>query len=209
MGAEAFGRSGPLIDWGVAARTLRGYARSGDIHVVQPFPGGVLVAAVDGLGHGDEAAEAATIAAAVLSTHASEPIAPLVRRCHEGLTGTRGVAMSLARFAEGSPTVSWLGVGNVEATFFSTDSRSNSGRQSLPLRGGVVGYRLPTLLTSEAVVAPGDVLVLTTDGINAGSLPGVRLFDSPRRIAQDILERFGRETDDALALVVRYQGRAA
>jgi len=206
MGAEAFGRSGPLIEWAVAARPMPGYERSGDAHVVEPVPGGVLVAVVDGLGHGDEAADAATKAAEVLSRHASEPIAPLVRRCHQALTDTRGVAMTLARFDEGSSTVSWLGVGNVEASVLGTDTRARSIKQSLPLRGGVVGYRIPALLPSDVDVTAGDLLVLATDGIDARSFAGVRRFDPPERIAQDLLERFGRQTDDALALVVRYRG---
>ena len=48
-----------MIEWGVASRALPGETRSGDLHVVESFAGGALVAAVDGLGHGEEAADAA------------------------------------------------------------------------------------------------------------------------------------------------------
>jgi negative regulator of sigma-B (phosphoserine phosphatase) len=198
-----------LIDWGVAARPLPGQARSGDAYVVEAFPGGVLVAAVDGLGHGDEAAEAAQAATDVLSRHAHEPPVALVRRCHEGLRATRGVAMSLASFAPSNNTMSWLGVGNVEGSLLRRDPGSLPGRESLLLRGGVVGYRIPTLLPSVVSVGPGDVLVFATDGIISGSFDGLRMTNPPVSIAEEILARFARATDDALTLVARYRGEAS
>ena len=46
------------IEWGVATRSRRGEAMNGDLGVVTVLPEGLLVAAIDGLGHGDEAAPA-------------------------------------------------------------------------------------------------------------------------------------------------------
>ena len=48
-----------LIETGVAAEVLEGQAESGDRHLVKSFIDGVLVAVVDGLGHGAGAASAA------------------------------------------------------------------------------------------------------------------------------------------------------
>jgi len=59
------------IEWGVASRALPGQPASGDINVVKSFTDGVLIAALDGLGHGEEAATAAAVAAATLETHAA------------------------------------------------------------------------------------------------------------------------------------------
>ena len=186
---------------------LDGAPRSGDLQVVEPFDGGVLVGVVDGLGHGDEAAEAAAAAADILSSHASEPVVSLVRRCHEGLKQTRGAAMSLASFAEGDRTVSWIGVGNVEASLIRAGNGPRHLRESLVLRGGVVGYRLPRLLPSFLPVGEGDVLILATDGVVLGSIDGVRMSAPAEAIAEEIVSRFARGTDDALALVVRYRGK--
>jgi hypothetical protein len=193
-----------VIDWGVAARPLHGELRSGDLHVVAPFPGGVLVGAVDGLGHGDEAADAADAVADVLSGSPAEPVVSLVRRCHEALRGTRGAAMSIASVA-GTGSVSWLGVGNVEAVLLRNDSTTQA-RESLLLRGGVVGYRLPNLLVSTVSMGVRDLLILTTDGIARFSLDDLLLRDPPARIAAVILARFARATDDALVLVARFRG---
>src|SRR5437879_2735785 len=146
MGAKANGQSRSLIDWGVAARPMPGETRSGDLHVVAPFPRGVLVAVLDGLGHGDEAADAAASAAEVLIRHASEPLVPLMLRCHEALRATRGVAMSLASFVVDA-ALSWIAVGNVQAALFKAGPSVGRAQESMLLRSGVVGYRLPPLRT--------------------------------------------------------------
>lgn len=200
--------AGELIEWGVAARALPGETRSGDAYVVEPFSNGVLVAAVDGLGHGDEAADAAKAATEILSRNATESLVALVKRCHEGLWGTRGVAMTLASFGATSHTMTWLGVGNVEASLMRSKLSSSQPRESLIQRGGVVGYRLPKLRTSVASVGPGDTIVLSTDGIEGPFLEGQRMSDPPATIAENILAGFARATDDALVLVVRYRGAA-
>src|SRR2546428_2340476 len=99
-----------LIDWGAAALTLPGQSRSGDRQTVVLFPGGALVAVVDGLGHGELAAVPAETAIEVLERHAREPVVTLIQRCHERLRGTRGAVMSLASFREADGTMTWLGV---------------------------------------------------------------------------------------------------
>ena len=73
----------------------RGERESGDRPVVQPFPDGVLVAVVDGLGHGKEAATAARMSTGVLARCAAETPTVLVRRCHQALGATRGVVLSV------------------------------------------------------------------------------------------------------------------
>src|SRR6266446_6982819 len=85
-----------LIAWGVASRPLPGEIVCGDLHLIKPTRGGVLLAVVDGLGHGDAARAAAKTAVAVLESHAEEPLSALVNRGHEALTKTRGVVMTLA-----------------------------------------------------------------------------------------------------------------
>src|SRR5437870_835920 len=92
-------RHQPIIESAAAGRALGGPKNeSGDIHVVSPFPEGVLVGVIDGLGHGAEAALAACAAADVLKACAGEPVKALIQRCHESLRQTRGAVMSLASF---------------------------------------------------------------------------------------------------------------
>ncbi len=75
----------PIIEWGVAGRPLPGQKESGDRHWVKVFPQKALVAVVDGLGHGEEAAAAATTAVSTLERSSGEPPLALVQRCCQEL----------------------------------------------------------------------------------------------------------------------------
>jgi len=209
MAAHDYRAAAPLIDWGVSARAFGGETESGDLHVVADLEGGALVAAIDGLGHGGEAAVAAKVAAAVLRAHADEALIHLVPRCHEELRRTRGVALSLAAFDFESGTMTWLGVGNVEGVLFRADQAARPPRESVLLRGGVVGYQMPSLRATMLPVWPGDTLIFATDGINGRFEQESPLGRDPQDVADDILVRHGKETDDALVLVARYVGRSS
>ena len=168
------------------------------------------MAVVDGLGHGAEAADAAKAALRSLERHAHEPILPLIRNCHRSLAGTRGVVMSVAVFDARAETVTWVGVGNVEGVLLRAQATTILGRESLLLRGGVVGVHLPALAAAIIPVTRGDVLILATDGIRSDFV--VRPLpadDGPQQLADDILAKWGTRTDDALVLVARYVGSAS
>lgn len=202
--------SGLLLDCGVASRPLPGESESGDRHVVKRFRNGALVAAVDGLGHGPEAASAARLAVETLERHAAESVIPLVQRCHARLAGTRGVVLSLGKFNWHDHTLAWLGVGNVEGWLLRPGAPSGPPeREALVLRGGVVGHQLPPLRAVVVPVASGDMLIFATDGIRSGFVQGLMLSDPLTRVANRILALYAKDTDDALVLVARYLGSAA
>lgn len=199
----------PIIEWAAAGRALGapGEAQeSGDLHVVALFEEGALVAAIDGLGHGTEAAIAAQTAGRLLEQHAGEPVGALIERCHEGLRGTRGAVMTLASFDGAASLMHWIAVGNVEGVLFRADRRAPSLREYISARGGVVGYRIPTLREAVLPIARGDTLVLATDGIRSGFADDVRLERSPGEIADWILAQHARTSDDALVVVARFLG---
>ena len=199
--------SGPLlVEWGWAGAALEGESVSGDVHVVAPFPGGVLVAVIDGLGHGVEAADASRQAAAVLEGRAGDPVDSLVERCHQALRKTRGAVMSVASIDERTATLSWIAVGNVEALLLRGRRGVSPARESVTMRGGVVGYQLPALRTSSHRVSPGDTLVMATDGIRSGFVADVDARDAPQAIATAIFTRHARGSDDALVVAARYVG---
>lgn len=194
------------MEWGVATLTLAGQTESGDRHVVKPFPNGVLVAAADGLGHGEEAAAAAKLAVRLLERYAHEAVIGLLQRCHEHLRETRGVALSLASFRGPDSVMTWLGVGNVEGILLRAAANPKDRRESLVLRGGVVGGQLPPLRASVVPVMPGDTLIFATDGIRGGFGDRLTLGEPAQRLADQILARQATGTDDALVLVARYLG---
>jgi serine phosphatase RsbU (regulator of sigma subunit) len=190
----------------VRGRALPGQLQSGDLHLVASIPHGMLLGVADGLGHGPEAAEAASAAIAILRQHLHDGLAELVSHCHAGLRRTRGVVLSLASIDLQTNLMTWLGVGNVEAVLLRAGRGEGCDREFLQLRGGVVGYRIPSLRAVTLPIRHGDMLVFTTDGIRGEFRADcLRGFD-PQDGADYVIERYAKDSDDALVLVARYLG---
>lgn len=206
LGTRQATQESPVLTWGVAAAAHPGEAVSGDLHVVQAWRDGALVAVVDGIGHGTEAAVAARRAVTAATQHAGESVITIVRRCHEALIGTRGVAMSVASFNVADHTMSWLGIGNVEGVLVRADPRADPQEEAILLRSGVVGLQLPLLKASVTAVAPGDLLVMATDGLAPSCVARLTPTGPPQAFAEQLLARHRRGTDDALVLVAHYRG---
>jgi negative regulator of sigma-B (phosphoserine phosphatase) len=191
----------------VRGRALPGEAESGDLDIIVEFSGGTLVGAIDGLGHGEEAAVAARAAAAVCRGHATASLTELAHLCHAQLRNTRGAVLSLASFRDADETMSWLGVGNVEGVLFRADAGAARSREGLICRPGIVGYRMFSLREHVLPIHAGDVLVFATDGIDRGffamQTPARR---DPGDVADEILLAYAKEIDDALVVVACYGG---
>jgi hypothetical protein len=197
--------SQPLVEWGVASRPYPGELESGDRHVVAVFETGVLLAAVDGLGHGEEAAAAARSAVKVLESQPNMPLVALVRNCHAALVRSRGVVMSLAAYDGIEKRLAWMGIGNVEGVLLRANPAAHPSRETLLLRRGVVGLQLPSLGASVLPVSPGDRLVLSTDGVKGDFVSSLTPRISPQALADTVLTSHYRQDDDALVLVVEFK----
>lgn len=193
----------PLIESGIACLTMPGQSQSGDRHLVQPYINGLLVAVVDGLGHGEPAAAAADLAVTTLINHAHESVIALLKRCHNALRDTRGVVMSLASFNAPDRVLTWMGIGNVEGLVLRAEGSPHPKHENLLLRGGVVGDQLPSLSASIIPLMQGDTLVFTTDGIRGGFAKDLSPNDPPQVMADQILAKYSKDSDDALVFVVR------
>ena len=194
-------------EYSVASRAIAGQRQSGDAALVCASGEGILVAVVDGLGHGEEAAAAAAEAIRTLREQAGQPVESIFQRCHEILQTTRGAAIALARLDASRSTGTWSGVGNVEGILV-TPSRHGQGRkQYLTNCGGVVGYHLPPVRASAFEISAGDLLIFATDGIDEDFATRDIPHGPPYRVARAILDRHGKATDDALVLVLRWRGQ--
>jgi negative regulator of sigma-B (phosphoserine phosphatase) len=191
------------LDRGQAGAPIDGEERSGDLAVFVPTASGGLSCLIDGLGHGPEAADAAELCADVVRAHAEAPAKELMQACHERLVETRGVVMTVAWFDLERSTVSWAGVGNVDARLL------HSGpdlREDVALVfGGVLGYRMPRVRPATMPLARGDLLVMITDGIDAAISPALAGGGAAQALASRILDTHGKGSDDALAVVIRYR----
>jgi phosphoserine phosphatase RsbX len=204
-GAENPDDGSGLISWGVAERSSPGEAVSGDRYLVKPFANGVLVAVVDGLGHGQEAGMAAQRAVVTLENHVQTSPIGLITRCHQELRHTRGVVMGLAMYNGIDDTMTWLGVGNVQGVLH----RAQGGSiERLSMCRGVVGYQLPALRAEVMPVRAGDTLIVASDGIRGEFTEKLSAPGSPQEVAESILAQYAKGMDDALVLAARYIGVA-
>jgi phosphoserine phosphatase RsbX len=195
----------PIIECGVACYALPGQTESGDRHLVRQRSNGVLIAVVDGLGHGDEAAAAAKLAVSILQGSRQDSVIALMQQCHEKLRGTRGVVMSMALIDPVQGLMTWIGVGNVQGVLLRHGAIKGSGHEELLLRGGVVGAQLPPLQAAVLPVTHGDTVVFATDGIRNEFSEDVSALEPPQKCADRILGAYCRGSDDALIVVTRYR----
>jgi hypothetical protein len=160
-----------------------------------------VVGVVDGLGHGPSAREASDRAVQTLHENAASEPDRIVIACHEALRGTRGAVMTVARIED--PDVFVAAVGNVSAHLYGRGRARRVGGTSFVL-GSPGAIRKQTV---EALpIDDRGVLILFSDGLTTRTdleedLDLLR--EHPVVIAQRLVERFGRDNDDAIALVVR------
>ena len=188
------------IEWAVAELAQPGQSESGDRHLVLPTPDGGLVAVVDGLGHGAEAASAAKVAVRALERGGDRPLAQLFRDCHQSLIGTRGAVISAASFSVPDQTMTWLGVGNVEGRLLRAPVSGGPPIAHAVAAGpGVATGSVAFDVTRAQQLAASRPVVLVRPDISAGDLAGIAA-------AAGVLTGTGGRTSHA-AVVARQLGK--
>lgn len=193
-----------FVEWACAIEPLSGEVDSGDSSVVQEFEGGMLLAVIDGIGHGKEAAKASIIAEEILKLHAGDSVISLVQLVHERLRSTRGVVLTLASLDFRDRTLTWIAVGNVAASIHTKTADGHRSSESVMMRGGMVGVQLPPLKAEMLPLTSGDLMIFATDGVYGGVSVGMKLDDPVSDICANTLKAYSKGIDDALVLVARY-----
>jgi anti-sigma regulatory factor (Ser/Thr protein kinase) len=169
----------------------------GDTWRIAERDGNCAVLVADGLGHGPLAADAATQAGAVFDASPFEDADALIERAHRALSGTRGVALAVARIGAG---VRYTGVGNISAVL--TGAERSRGLAS---QNGTVGLQLRKVLSFDYEWPPRGLLVMHSDGISnrwqLDTYPGLAQRH-PAIVAGVLWRDFGRGRDDATIVVV-------
>ena len=183
------------------ARPKIGESVSGDTVVTRTLDEGLFVAIVDVLGHGPEAHRLTPVIDAYLGRYGSNDVYGLMARLHQHLKGTRGAAVGLCAIDTSSGRLEYAGVGNtVLRRFGETETR-------LVSHDGVLGHNMRTPVPQSLRLEPGDLVVLYTDGVSdrftSEDYPGLRRH-SPGDVASNIVQRFGKDHDDATCIAVRY-----
>ena len=190
------------VVWAAADAPSPGQITSGDGYLVISRPHRTLIAVMDGLGHGPDAHVATSAAIAAITKIPDASLLSLFESCNEALQRTRGVVMTIASIAVNGQ-MEWMSVGNVSG--YVVRSIPPYRHEGALNRGGVVGWRMPSLSPRSDCLDAGDLVIMATDGIRDGFVRFVEPILSPRVIASRILEENGRSYDDALVVVARYE----
>lgn len=185
----------PAISVAWISRPRVGEVVSGDSIVVRPLGTALLVAVVDALGHGPNAAAVAKISTEWLQTTPSggDDATSIVHGLHKVLHGSRGAAtLTLIVSPQGVEACS---VGNVEL-------RSTTGKLPFVLTPGVLGQRLRHPKASFMGAPIVERFVLYSDGISGRfDLKALRSHSAPE-LATHIFASHRHPHDDASVVVV-------
>jgi len=182
---------------GAFSRPYKGLTICGDSFVIEDREGVLLAAVIDGLGHGYESSVAAELAVEVIKGCGDLGVDAILRRCHEELRVTRGAAVGILKVEEGGEG-EFCGIGNIEVQAL------NGHAPSIFCLAGIVGHNLRASKVQRVTMKPGDIYCLMSDGISIrGNLKSC-LPGPPEVVARRIVENWGRDHDDATALVVGY-----
>lgn len=158
----------------------------------------LLLAVIDGLGHGPIAAEAANAAVTMLkSARLDQPVLTLMQGVHHALKGTRGAAATLC-LLHGNK-LETCAVGNVQLS-------SVNASIPLVLSAGVLGMRVPKFRVCEALLKKGARIALYSDGISSRFRAEETLLLSPEAACKQTIERYRKNEDDATILIADLDG---
>jgi len=187
--------------WHLRIRPLPGEQACGDTGFVQQAEGCLFAVLIDVLGHGDGAARVADVARAFCAAHCMEQPASVIEGLHAQLHGSVGAVADCVRIALASGELTYAGMGNITTRIFGNRS------QQLVSRDGVIGYHMPSPITRTLHLTDGDLVLMYSDGISSRfDIEDLRdvLASDVEHITACLMERFGKQTDDASCLAIRY-----
>ena len=179
------------------SRPYKGLSICGDSFVIEELEGATLAAVIDGLGHGYESWVAASTAVEVIRGSIDLPVHTIVQRCHQELRPTRGAAVGLMKIDKDGKG-EFCGIGNIEVQAL------NGAPPSVFCLAGIVGHNLRTSKVMPVSMKPGDIYCLMSDGVSTRGNLKACLPGAPETVARRIVEHWGKDHDDATALVLAY-----
>ena len=192
-------------------------------HVMVPKPGELVcgdglalvqrgadlyILALDGLGHGPSAHEAAKQAAQLFLVSPASAPADTLRHIHDNIKRTRGTVGLAASISGGTQSFSYCGIGNIAGKLFTLDgSMAGASYKSIVSHNGIIGHNIPATVSDQQLEwERSKVLVLHSDGLRSrwdmAKFPTL-MRHRATTIAAVLYKANSRLTDDALVLVCK------
>lgn len=170
----------------------------GDASAVADTPAGRTLLVADGLGHGPDAAAAATEAVRLFRRHQARPVPEILDHLHAGLRPTRGAAVAVARMDSVGGRITYGGIGNIAGAI--VESAATRRMVSMSGTAGHVARRVHTFDYPYS----GGLVILYSDGLGTSwtldAYPGLARAD-PSLIAAVLYRDHSRRRDDVTVLV--------
>jgi anti-sigma regulatory factor (Ser/Thr protein kinase) len=181
---------------------LRGQTACGDAWDINDSPPSRRLLVVDGLGHGPEAAEAAQAAVQAFAGKQPATLTELLNDLHSALVTTRGAAAAATEWSRDQ--VKFCGIGNIAGRIVSPQLSQRA--INMVSQNGTLGHAKSRTSEFTYKWAPGDIMVVTSDGLSShwdlAQYPG--LFARKCAVMAGIIFRdAARGRDDATVCVLR------
>lgn len=189
------------LEIGVVSEPVRNEIACGDGWGVRGSLDTALLMVVDGLGHGELAADAAREAEHILSAAKQDSVSAIVQDTHAALRKTRGAALAIAKIQFEKSLLTFAGVGNISASIVAMGSS-----RSIPSHNGIVGHQMSRVQEFTYPWKSDSILVMHSDGIGTHwtleDYPGI-WSKKPSVIAAILHRDFYRGRDDVTVLVAK------
>lgn len=155
---------------------------------------------VDGLGHGIEASEAASLARKRFHENFSASPTNMMKVIHASLRGTRGAVAAVAKIDSENEHLDYCGLGNITGVI----SRGTEQKHLVSMNG-TVGYEARKFMEFRLPWSPTAMLVMHTDGLSVKTSQSIVDFgvESEALVAGSLFLQNGKSIDDATVLVVK------
>ncbi|HYF02614.1 MAG TPA: ATP-binding protein [Patescibacteria group bacterium] len=188
--------------YGIVSLADEHYTSNGDAYVIKEFDGDkILLAVIDGLGQGDDAAFVANIVKQIIERNYRLPLQELIVMCDKALRQgslNSGVAMSLILIANGE--ICYAGVGDTHTKVFMEDDN----HYTLSQKGLVGNFVLPQVRVKKIKEGKKFSVIMCTDGIQdhfrCENLPK---DTNAQELANFIFNNYHRSYGDATVLVAK------
>jgi len=186
--------------FGISQHALHNLPACGDAWGLAIRDGYISALVIDGLGHGEEAQQAAHAGAQAFAAQPFAAPEELLSDMHQAMTSSRGGAVAVAQFDPQLRSLKFAGIGNIGARLLSLEQ--SRGLASHP---GIVGVQFRKAKVFDYPAAAGQLLIMYSDGLQSrwslSDYPGLA-HRHPAVIAALLHRDFCRGRDDVTVLVI-------
>ena len=186
---------------GAATRPYPGEQLNGDNYLIVNLSSNeLLVAVIDGLGHGRHANLASSIAKEQILLKKDQPIDLIMQNVHTALKSTRGAVVGISLINTSKKNLIFSGIGNIEGQV-----NYKNKNKSLISFGGILGHNMRTPRIFEFDYKQGYNLCMYSDGIKSNwKNEEIDWEEHPQTITEKILKNNSRNSDDATIIIIKH-----